>query len=86
MVQQVFKNIEMFDAGPCNVRLCEKTGFLCHSLLHVEKIQPLDVLFYESFTNIIFKGKQEVAVGERIAYWIRTPQVPGSRPGWYGTS
>ena len=27
----------------------------------------------------------EVAVGERIAYWIRTPQVPGSRPGWYGT-
>ena len=28
---------------------------------------------------------QEVAVGERIAYWIRTPQVPGSRPGWYGT-
>ena len=26
-----------------------------------------------------------VAVGERIAYWIRTPQVPGSRPGWYGT-
>ena len=28
---------------------------------------------------------EEVAVGERIAYWIRTPQVPGSRPGWYGT-
>ena len=28
---------------------------------------------------------QEVAVGERIAYWIRTPQVPGSRPGRYGT-
>ena len=28
---------------------------------------------------------QEVAVGERIVYWIRTPQVPGSRPGWYGT-
>ena len=28
---------------------------------------------------------QEVAVGERIAYWIRTPHVPGSRPGWYGT-
>ena len=28
---------------------------------------------------------KEVAVGERIAYWIRTPQVPGSRPGWYGT-
>ena len=28
---------------------------------------------------------REVAVGERIAYWIRTPQVPGSRPGWYGT-
>ena len=27
----------------------------------------------------------EVAVGERIAYWIRTPQVPGSRPGWYST-
>ena len=26
-----------------------------------------------------------LAVGERIAYWIRTPQVPGSRPGWYGT-
>ena len=24
-------------------------------------------------------------MGERIAYWIRTPQVPGSRPGWYGT-
>ena len=22
---------------------------------------------------------------ERIAYWIRTPQIPGSRPGWYGT-
>ena len=29
--------------------------------------------------------EKEVAVGERIAYWIRTPQVPGSRPGWYGT-
>ena len=28
---------------------------------------------------------KEVAVGERIACWIRTPQVPGSRPGWYGT-
>ena len=28
---------------------------------------------------------KEVAVGERIAYWIRTPQVPGSRPDWYGT-
>ena len=28
---------------------------------------------------------KEVAVGERIAYWIRTPQVTGSRPGWYGT-
>ena len=28
---------------------------------------------------------EEVAVGERIAYWIRTPQVPGSRPGWYCT-
>ena len=28
---------------------------------------------------------EEVAVGERIAYWVRTPQVPGSRPGWYGT-
>ena len=28
---------------------------------------------------------KEVAVGERIAYWIRTPQVPGSRPGWNGT-
>ena len=27
----------------------------------------------------------QVAVGERIAYWIRTPQVPSSRPGWYGT-
>ena len=24
---------------------------------------------------------KEAAVGERIAYWIRTPQVPGSRPG-----
>ena len=24
---------------------------------------------------------EEVAVGERIAYWICTPQVPGSRPG-----
>ena len=24
-------------------------------------------------------------MGEQIAYWIRTPQVPGSRPGWYGT-
>ena len=23
---------------------------------------------------------------KRIAYWIRTPQVPGLRPGWYGTS
>ena len=32
-----------------------------------------------------FIFKKEVAVGERIAYWIRTPQVPGSRPGWYGT-
>ena len=31
------------------------------------------------------KKKKEVAVGERIAYWIRTPQIPGSRPGWYGT-
>ena len=30
-------------------------------------------------------SNKEVAVGERIAYWIRTPQVPGSRPGWYGT-
>ena len=29
--------------------------------------------------------EKEVAVGERIAYWICTPQVPGSRPGWYGT-
>ena len=27
----------------------------------------------------------EVAVGEWIAYWICTPQVAGSRPGWYGT-
>ena len=27
----------------------------------------------------------EVAVGEQIAHWIRTPQVPGSRLGWYGT-
>ena len=27
------------------------------------------------------KNTEEVAVGERIAYWIRTPQVPGSRPG-----
>ena len=27
----------------------------------------------------------EAAVGERILLWIRTPQVPGSRPGWYGT-
>ena len=28
------------------------------------------------------KWIEEVAVGERIALWIRTPQVPGSRPGW----
>ena len=34
---------------------------------------------------MLFKQNEEVAVGERIAYWIRTPQVPGSRPGWYGT-
>ena len=27
----------------------------------------------------------EAAVGERIVYWIRTPQVPGSMSGWYGT-
>ena len=33
----------------------------------------------------IYKNIEEVAVGELIAYWIRTPQVPGSRPGWYGT-
>ena len=31
------------------------------------------------------KRKTEAAVVERIAYWIRTPQVPGSRPSWYGT-
>ena len=24
-------------------------------------------------------------MGERIAWWIRTPQVPSSRPSWYGT-
>ena len=33
----------------------------------------------------LLSSLQEVAAGERIAYWIRTPQVPGSRPGWYGT-
>ena len=27
----------------------------------------------------------KAAVGERIVQWIRTPQIPGSRPGWYGT-
>ena len=27
----------------------------------------------------------EAAVGERIVQWIRTPQVPGSRPGWCDT-
>ena len=29
--------------------------------------------------------KTEVAVGEQIALWTRTPQVPGSRPGGYGS-
>ena len=29
--------------------------------------------------------KQKVAVGERIAKWIRIPQVPGSRLGGNGT-
>ena len=33
----------------------------------------------------MLRNEEEVAVGERIAYWIRTPQVPGSGPGWYGT-
>ena len=28
---------------------------------------------------------KEAAVGERIAQWIRTPQVPGSRPGGNST-
>ena len=52
------------------------------SVLETGSISSGKVMFilhiYSVFT-------QEVAVGERIAYWIRTPQVPGSRPGWYGT-
>ena len=39
------------------------------------------ISFFEDFSLT----SKEVAVGERISYWIRTPQVPGSRPGWYGT-
>ena len=46
-------------------------SFLYHSIKHYSLIE----------NNYI----EEVAVGERISYWIRTPQVPGSRPGWYGT-
>ena len=42
---------------------------------------PLEIKVKAFFT----RERKEVAVGERIAYWIRTPQVPGSRPGWYGT-
>ena len=38
-----------------------------------------------SFISLSEYHFSPVAVGERIAYWIRTPQVPGSRPGWYGT-
>ena len=43
-----------------------------------ETNEPIDLW---ATTNLT----EEVAVGERIAYWIRTPQVPGSRPGRYGT-
>ena len=37
------------------------------------------ILIDTSHTN------EEEAMGERIVQWIRTPQVLGSIPGWYGT-
>ena len=45
----------------------------------------LKFISYHLIYNHLFTKSVKVAVGERIAYWIRTPQVPGSRPGWYGT-
>ena len=41
--------------------------------------------FFSASLCEAFSDLKEVTVGEQIAYWIRTPQVPGSRPGWYGT-
>ena len=35
--------------------------------------------------SLLFKMSREADVGERIAYWIRTPQVPGSSLGGYCT-
>ena len=40
---------------------------------------------YTIIIFLCFTNREEAAVGERIVLWIRTPpQVPGSRPGWYG--
>ena len=38
-----------------------------------------------TFTKFFLIHKEEAAVDEWMVYWIHTPQVPGSRPGWYGT-
>ena len=59
-------------------------NLLIHLSFYNIKVTCKIVIFFIHFDcHLIFI--QEVAVGERIAYWIRTPPVPSSRPDWYGT-
>ena len=76
----------MYFGTGCNTLILQLIPGDLSSACHHRQFHTLPVILHsQAALSNSYSNACEVAVGERIAYWIRTPQVPGSRPGWYGT-